>query len=52
MPTRRIFELILITVVLWDVGKVTAKIWTRRVWANTTPGSLSHETADVVSVFL
>jgi hypothetical protein len=52
MPTRRIFELILITVVLWDVGKGTAKLWTRKTWSSTNPGSIAHETADVVSVFL
>jgi hypothetical protein len=52
MPTRRIFELILVTVVLWDLGKGTARLWTRKTWAATDPGSLAHETADIVSVFL
>ena len=52
MPTRRIMELVLITVVLWDVGKGTLKLWTRKTWGATTPGSPAHETADIVSVFL
>jgi hypothetical protein len=52
VPTRRIFELVLITVVLWDLGKGTAKIWTRKTWASTTPGSVTHSAADVASVFL
>lgn len=52
MPTRRIFELILITVALWDVGKGTIRIWTRKTWGATTPGSPAHEAADIVSAFL
>lgn len=52
MPTRRVFELILITVVLWDLGKGTVRLWTRKTWAATEPGSLAHGTADIVSVFL
>jgi hypothetical protein len=52
MPTRRIFELILITVALWDVGKGTVKLWTRKTWASTTPGSPAHEAADIASAFL
>jgi hypothetical protein len=52
MPTRRVFELILITVVLWDLGKGTVRLWTRKTWAATTPGSVAHETADIVSVFV
>lgn len=52
MPTRRIFELVLITVVLWDVGKGTLRVWTHKTWGATQPGSLTHETADVVSAFL
>jgi hypothetical protein len=52
VPTRRIFELILITVVLWDAGKVTARIWTRNTWSNTQPGSLTHEAADIVGAIV
>ena len=52
MPTRRIFELIIVTVALWDVAKGTIRIWTRKTWGATQPGSLAHDTADIVSVFL
>lgn len=52
MPTRRIFELVLITVVLWDVGKVTVRIWTRKTWGATSPGSPAHAAADIVSAFV
>lgn len=52
MPTRRVFELILITVVLWDLGKGTVRLWTRKTWASTSPGSIGHDTAEIVSVFV
>lgn len=52
MPTRRIFELVLITVVLWDLGKGSLRIWTRKTWAQTTPGSPAHEAADIVAAFV
>jgi hypothetical protein len=52
MPTRRIFNLILVTVVLWDLGKGTIRLWERRTWANTKPGSLTHDIADMSSIFV
>jgi hypothetical protein len=52
MPTRRIFELTIITVALWDLGKVTLKLWTRKTWASTQPGSITHSTAELVSIFV
>lgn len=52
MPTRRIFELTLITIVLWDLGKGSVRLWTRKTWADTQPGSLAHSTADLVSIFV
>lgn len=52
MPTRRIFELMLVTIVLWDLGKGTVKLWTRKTWAATEPGSVAHSTAEIASVFL
>lgn len=52
MPNRRIFELVLITVVLWDLGKGTVRLWTRKTWAHSQPGSLSSDAADIVSVFV
>lgn len=52
MPTRRIFELVLITVVLWDLGKGTIRLWTRKTWASTNPGSPAHTAADLTSIFV
>lgn len=52
MPTRRIMELTLIVVVLWDLGKGTVRLWTRKTWASTTPGSPAHTAADLASIFV
>lgn len=52
MPTRRIFELILLEMVLWELAKGTLRLWTRKTWSVTQPGSLAHDTADIASVFL
>lgn len=52
MPTRRIFELILVTVALWDGAKGVIRLWTRKTWAATSPGSPAHATAEIASVFL
>jgi hypothetical protein len=52
MPTRRIFELVLVTVVLWDLGKGAIRLWERRTWASAPPGSVLHDTADLTSIFV
>lgn len=52
MPTRRIFELTLITIALWDLGKVTVKLWTRKTWASTQPGSPAHSAAELASIIV
>jgi hypothetical protein len=52
MPTRRIFELTLITIALWDLGKGTLRLWTRKTWAATQPGSITHSAAELVSIFV
>lgn len=52
VPTRRIFELILVTVVLWDLGKGTIRLWERKTWAATAPGSPAHTAADLSSIFV
>lgn len=52
MPTRRIFELILITNVLWDLGKGAIRLWERKTWMATQPGSLTHEAANLTSIFV
>jgi hypothetical protein len=50
-PSRRIFCLILVTVVLWDMAKGSVRLWERKTWAATQPGSLAHDAADLTSVF-
>lgn len=52
MPTRRIMELVLVTVVLWDLGKGSVRLWIRKTWASTAPGSPAHELADLTSIFV
>jgi hypothetical protein len=52
MPTRRIFETTLIIIVLWDLGKGSVRLWTRKTWASTNPGSPAHSAADLVSIFV
>lgn len=52
MPTRRIFELMLITMVLWDLGKGSVRLWERKTWNDTAPGGLGHSAADLVSIFV
>jgi hypothetical protein len=52
MPTRRIFELMLITVVLWDLGKGSIRLWERKTWGSTPPDSLTHKAANLSSIFV
>jgi hypothetical protein len=52
MYTRRIMEGVLVTVVLWDLAKGTIRLWTRKTWASTTPGSPAHTAAEVTSIFV
>jgi hypothetical protein len=52
MLNRRGFTLVLVTIVLWDLGKGAIRLWERKTWANTRPGSLSHDVADVSAVIL
>lgn len=52
MPTRRIMEMTLVVLVLWDLGKGTVRLWTRKTWASTTPGSPANSAADLVSIFV
>jgi hypothetical protein len=52
VPNRRTFHLILITVVLWDLGKGAIRLWERKTWASTRPGSISHDAADLASIFV
>jgi len=52
MLNRRGFTLVLVTIVLWDLGKGAIRLWERKTWANTRPGSLSHDAADLTSIFV
>jgi hypothetical protein len=52
VPTRRIFELILITNVLWELGKGSIRLWERKTWMSTNPGSLTYEAASLSSIFV
>jgi hypothetical protein len=52
VPTRRIFELVLVTVVLWDLAKGSIRLWERKTWASTTPGSPTYYAADLSSIFV
>lgn len=49
---RRIFTSVLVIIVLWDLGKGTIRLWERRTWAATPPGSLTHDIADMTSIFV
>ena len=50
--TRRDFTMVLVIIVLWDLGKGTIRLWERKTWASTRPGSLSHDAADLTSIFV
>lgn len=52
MPTRRIFELVLVTVALWDLGKGAVRLWERKTWSSTPPDALTHRAADLTSIFV
>lgn len=52
MLTRREIVTVLMIVILWDLGKGTIRLWERKTWANTRPGSLSHDAADLSSIFV
>jgi hypothetical protein len=42
VPTRRIFELVVITGVLLWPAKATVKIWCKKQLATQNPGSVMH----------
>lgn len=52
MPTRRILELIVIVDVLMRLGMGTIRLWERKTWATTQPGSPAHTAADLTSIFI
>lgn len=52
MPTRRIWELIIIGAVLSKPAFGTAKLWARKTLGTQQPGSISHGIAEVLVVVL
>jgi len=52
MLNRRGFTLVLVTIVLWDLGKGAIRLWERKTWADTRPGSLAHDAAELTSIFV
>lgn len=52
MPTRRIFELIVVTNVLFWPARSTVKLWARKQLATRTPGTVLHGTGEVLVTIL
>lgn len=52
MPTRRIFELIVVTNVLFWPARSTVKLWGRKQLATRLPGSVLHGVGEVVVTIL
>jgi len=52
MMTRRIFEAVIVMMVLWEGAKGTVRLWERKTWAATSPGSPAHAAAELSSIFV
>jgi hypothetical protein len=50
MPTRRTLELVVLTVVLMHPVVALARLWSHKTLATSPAGSVSHSTAEIVSV--
>lgn len=50
MPTRRVLELTIVTVVAMRPVFGLVKLWSRKTLDNATPGSFSHGVAEVLTV--
>lgn len=50
MPTRRIFEMTVITVVLLHPVLGMARLWAAKTLADAKPGSVLYGTAEIVTV--
>ena len=50
MPTRRTFELMIVTVALARPVFGSVRLWSVRTMANTEPGSVLHTVAEVLSI--
>lgn len=47
---RRAFEVTIITVVLMQPVIGLVRLWVRKTYLQTTPGSLTHEAAEAVNI--
>jgi hypothetical protein len=52
MPTRRIFELIVITNVLFWPARSTVRLWAKKQLATQPAGSILHGTGEVIVTLL
>jgi hypothetical protein len=52
VPTRRIFELIVITNVLFWPARSTVRLWGRKQLAQAQPGTLWHGAGEVITTIL
>jgi hypothetical protein len=52
MPTRRIFELMIVTVLATRPAFGLARVWAHKTLGNSAPGSVSHGAAEIVSVIV
>lgn len=50
MPTRRIFLLVVATVMLSRPAFGTARVWAVKTFNDTAPGSVGHGAAELISV--
>lgn len=49
---RRIFEGVLVIVVLWDLAKPAIRLWRHVAWQNSKPGSAVSDAADLSTVLI
>jgi hypothetical protein len=52
MPTRRIFELMLVTAVLVRPAFGLIHLWARKTLDNQEPGTILHGVAEIVTVII
>jgi hypothetical protein len=52
VPTRRIFELIVITNVLFWPARSTVRLWGKKQLATQNPGSILHGVGEVIVTLL
>ncbi len=52
MPTRRIFELIVVTNILFWPARATVRTWGRKQLAAAQPGSVMHGIGEVIVTLL